>query len=87
MIIITNNTTALMYYSASQWLDAEDETWPADYWGYKVPNSTTDILGTPEQVDPETGVITPGTPPMTRTEVAQIATEIIFQPETSGISE
>lgn len=80
MIIITNNTTALMYYSNSQWLDAEDEVWPADYWGYKVPNSTTDVLGTSEQTNPETGEITSGTPPMTRTQVAAIATEILFQP-------
>jgi hypothetical protein len=82
MIIITNNTTALMYYSNSQWLDVEDEIWPADYWGYRVPNSTTDMLDTPEQVDPETGIITPGTPTMTRSQVANIATEILFEPIT-----
>jgi hypothetical protein len=84
MIIITNNTVALIYYSASQWLDAEDEIWPADYWGFKVPNSTTDILGTPQQINPETGEIIPGTPPMTQAQVAAIATETIFQPETSA---
>jgi len=83
MVIITNGTNATMYYSNSQWFDAEDSVFPPEDWGFRVPNSTLDPLGTQGTYDPETGEFTPGTPPMTQAQVAAIATETLFQPETS----
>jgi hypothetical protein len=82
MVIITNGANATIYYSESQWLDASDEAFPAEDWGFRVPNSTpnSEILGTPPTFDPETGTITPGQPPMTQAAVAAIATEVLFEP-------
>jgi hypothetical protein len=82
MVIITNGTNAVMYYSESQWLDASDEAFPTEDWGFRVPNSTKDseILGTPATIDPQTGEVQPGTPPMTQAAVEAIATEVIFEP-------
>jgi len=82
MVIITNGNNAVMYYSESQWLDAADEPWPSEDWGFRVPNSTPngEILGEPPSYDPETGTVQPGTPPMTQSEVAAIATEVLFEP-------
>lgn len=83
MVIITNGTNATIYYSESQWLDAEGSDFPPDYWGFRVPNGTAnnyEILGTSPEVDPETGEMIPGTPPMTQAAVAAIATEVLFEP-------
>jgi hypothetical protein len=83
MIIITNGSVATIYYTESQWLDAEGSDFPAEDWGFRVPNSTVNnynILGTPASVDPETGAIIPGTPPMTQAEVQGISTAVIFEP-------
>ena len=83
MIIITNSINATIYYSESQWLDAEGSDFPAEDWGFRVPNSTVNnynILGTPASVDPETGAIIPGQPPMSQAEVQAISTAVLFQP-------
>jgi len=83
MIIITNGSNATIYYTESQWLDAEGSDFPSEDWGFRVPNSTVNnynILGTPPSVDPETGAIIPGTPPMTQAEVQGISTAVLFQP-------
>lgn len=84
MVIITNSNIAVMYYTESQWLDAEGSDFPAEDWGFRVPNSTVNnysILGTPASIDPETGEVIPAVPPMTQAEVAAIATATLFQPE------
>jgi hypothetical protein len=82
MIIITNGNNATIYYSESQWLDASDCEFCEGSWGFRVPNSTpnSEILGTPPSINPETGEITPGTPPMTQAAVEAVATEVIFEP-------
>jgi hypothetical protein len=82
MVIITNGVNATIYYSESQWLDAADEPFPAEDWGFRVPNSTpnSEILGMPPEYNPETGEVIPGTPPMTQAAVAAIATEVLFEP-------
>ena len=72
-----------MYYSESQWLDAEGSDFPSEDWGFRVPNSTANnynILGTLASIDPETGEPIPGQPPMTQAEVAAISTAILFEP-------
>ena len=86
MIIITNGANATIYYSESQWLDAEGCEFCEGSWGFRVPNSTpnSEILGMPPSFDPETGEITPGTPPMTQAAVAAIATETLFEPAVEG---
>ena len=83
MVIITNGSNATIYYSESQWLDAEGSDFPAEDWGFRVPNSTVNnynILGTPPSVDPETGAIIPGQPPMSQDEVQAISTAVLFEP-------
>ena len=87
MVIITNGTNAVMYYTESQWLDAEGSDFPAEDWGFRVPNSTVNdysILGTLPSVDPNTGEIIPGTAPMTQAEVQGISTAVIFEPAPEG---
>jgi hypothetical protein len=86
MVIITNGEVATIYYSESQWLDAADEPFPAEDWGFRVPNSTPcgEILGTLPEYNPETGVVTPGTPPMSQDAVEAIATAVLFEPEVEG---
>ena len=81
MVIITNGVTAIMFYSESQWLDASDEAFPSEDWGFRVPNSTpnSEILGEPPVYNSD-GTITPATPPMTQAAVAAIATEVLFEP-------
>jgi len=88
MVIITNATNATIYFSESQWLDAYDCEFCEGSWGFRVPNSTAninDILGTPAEFDPETGEITPGTPPMTQAAVAAVATEVLFEPDAAKV--
>ena len=83
MVIITNGSDAVMYYTESQWLDAEDSDFPAEDWGFRVPNSTVNnynILGTPASIDPETGEPIPAVPPMSQSDVQAISTAVIFQP-------
>jgi hypothetical protein len=83
MVIITNGSEATVYYTESQWLDAEGSDFPAEDWGFRVPNSTVNnynILGTLPSVDPETGEPIPAVPAMTQAAVAAIATETLFQP-------
>ncbi len=82
MVIITNGNNAVMYYSESQWLDAADEAFPAEDWGFRVPNSTSNvaILGQPASTDPTTGEPIPAVPPMTQSEVQGISTAVLFQP-------
>ncbi len=86
MIIITNGTTATMYYSESQWLDAEGADFGEGAYGYRVPNSsiTGPILGTPEQVEPgEDGmlkIISEATEPMSQEEVEELATDLVLAP-------
>ena len=83
MIIITNGSVATIYYSESQWLDAEGSDFPAEDWGFRVPNSTVNnynILGTPASIDPETGEPIPAVPPMSQAEVQGISTAVLFQP-------
>jgi hypothetical protein len=86
MIIITNGTTATMYYTESQWLDAEGADFGEGAYGYRVPNSsiTGPILGSPEEVQPgEDGtlkIIAEATEPMSQEEVEAIATEVVLQP-------
>jgi hypothetical protein len=86
MIIITNGTTATMYYTESQWLDAEGADFGEGAYGYRVPNSsiTGPILGAPEQVGPEEGgtlkIIAEATEPMSQEEVEAIATEVVLKP-------
>jgi hypothetical protein len=90
MVIITNGSEATIYYTESQWLDAEDSDFPAEDWGFRVPNSTVNnynILGTPPSVDPETGEVIPGQPPMSQTEVQGISTAVLFQPSPVEVSE
>ena len=87
MVIITNGSNATIYYSESQWLDAEGSDFPAEDWGFRVPNSTVNnynILGTPSSIDPETGEVTPGTPPMSQAEVQAISTAVLFEPAPEG---
>jgi hypothetical protein len=89
MVIITNSINAYIYYSESQWLDAEGSDFPAEDWGFRVPNSTVNnynILGTPASINPETGEVTPAVPPMTQAEVQGISTAVIFQPATSEVA-
>ena len=89
MVIITNSINATIYYSESQWLDAEDSDFPAEDWGFRVPNSTVNnynILGTPASIDPETGEPVPAVPPMTQAEVQGISTAVIFEPDTSEVA-
>jgi hypothetical protein len=89
MVIITNGNNAVMYYSESQWLDAEDSDFPAEDWGFRVPNSTVNnysILGSPEIINPD-GTVTPATPPMSQTEVQGISTAVLFQPAPVEVSE
>ncbi len=86
MIIITNGTTATMFYTESQWLDAEGADFGEEAYGYRVPNSsiTGPILGEPEQVTPiEDGtlkIVEEATDPMSQEEVEAIATEVVLQP-------
>jgi hypothetical protein len=83
MVIITNSSNAVMYYSESQWLDAEDSDFPAQDWGFRVPNSTVNnynILGTSPSIDPVTGEPVPAVPPMSQAEVQAISTAVIFEP-------
>ena len=83
MVIITNGSVATIYYSESQWLDAEGSDFPAEDWGFRVPNSTVNnynILGTPASIDPETGEVIPAVPPMSQAEVQAISTAVIFEP-------
>ena len=86
MIIITNGTTATMYYTESQWLDAQDADFGEGAYGYRVPNSsiTGSILGEPEQVVPgEDGtlkVISEATGPMSQEEVEELATDLVLAP-------
>ena len=83
MVIITNGNNAVIYYTESQWLDAEDSDFPAEDWGFRVPNSTVNtynILGTSASVNPETGEPVPAVPPMTQAEVQGISTAVIFEP-------
>ena len=87
MIIITNSINAYIYYTESQWLDAEGSDFPAEDWGFRVPNSTVNnynILGTPAFFNPETGEVTPAVPPMTQAEVQGISTAVLFQPAPEG---
>jgi len=89
MIIITNSINACIYYSESQWLDAEGSDFPAEDWGFRVPNSTVNnynILGTPASVDPVTGKVIPAVPPMTQAEVQGVSTAVIFEPATSEVA-
>jgi len=90
MVIITDSINAVMFYSESQWLDASDEAFPAEDWGFRVPNSTVNnynIVGTPPSVNPETGEVIPGQPPMSQTEVQGISTAVLFQPAPVEVSE
>ncbi len=86
MIIITNGTTATMYYTESQWLDAQDADFGEGAHGYRVPNAsiTGPILGTPEEVEPDEGgtlkLIAEATEPMSQEEVEAIATEVVLKP-------
>lgn len=86
MIIITNGTTATMYYSESQWLDAEGADFGEGAYGYRVPNSsiTGSILGAPEQVQPdESGAfrtVSEATTAMTQLEVEALSTEVVLTP-------
>ena len=87
MVIITNGSVATIYYSESQWLDAEGSDFPAEDWGFRVPNLTVNnynILGTPASIDPETGEPVPAVPPMTQAEVQGISTAVLFQPAPVG---
>jgi hypothetical protein len=86
MIIITNGTIATIYYSESQWLDADGTDFGDGAYGYRVPNSTPtgSILGAPEQVVPgDDGtlkIIAEAADPMSQEEVEAIATEVVLQP-------
>ncbi len=86
MIIITNGTTATMYYSESQWLDAEGADFGEGAYGYRVPNSsiTSPILRTPEQVAPgEDGqlkIVAEATDPLSQAEVEALSIEVVLQP-------
>ncbi len=89
MIIITNGTTATMYYTESQWLDAQDADFGEGAYGYRVPNAsiTSPILGSPEQVEPEEGgtlkIIAEATEPMSQEEVEAIAIDVVLSPNTT----
>jgi len=84
MIIITNGTTATMYYSEAQWLDAKGADFGEGAHGYRVPTGsiTGSVLGAHEQVQPdETGalkVVSEATMPMSHAEVAALATETLL---------
>ena len=75
MVIIVRNGFAEMFYTTSQWVDAEDMMHGGGT-GYTVPNSAQNeynILGTPESVDSVTGeIIEPEIPPMTEAQVLAI---------------
>ena len=89
MVIITNGANATIYYTESQWLDAEGSDFPAEDWGFRVPNSTVNnynILGTPASIDPVTGEPVPAVPPMTQAEVQGISTAVLFQPAPVEVS-
>lgn len=82
MVIITNSINATMYYTESQWLDADGANFGENAWGFRVPNSTDtrSILGSPPLIDPTTGEVTPAVPPMTQQQVENISTAVIFSP-------
>jgi hypothetical protein len=82
MVIITNGTNAVMYYSESQWLDATDADLGQNASAFRVPNSISsgEILGTPPTFDPDSSQTNARTDPMTEAEVQAIATEVIFTP-------
>jgi hypothetical protein len=86
MIIITDGTTAQIYYNEAQWLDAQYADFGEGAYGYRVPNNsiTGPILGAPEEVEPsEDGTLKIGaeaSAPMSHEEVAAVATEVVLQP-------
>ncbi len=86
MIIVTNGAYATMYYSESQWLDAEGSDFGLNAYAYRVPNgiSCGAILGSPEEVQPgEDGtlkIISEATEPMSQEEVEELATDLVLAP-------
>ncbi len=89
MIIVTDGTEAVAYYSEGQWLDAQDAAHGEGAYGYRVPNAsiTGPILGSPEEVEPgEDGtlkIIAEATEPMSQEEVEAIAIDVVLSPNTA----
>lgn len=80
MVIIVRNGYAEMFYTTSQWTDAENMMHGGGT-GYIVPDTTINdhnILGDGEYEDVTTGEMVPGTDPMTESEVVAIATSSGF---------
>ena len=84
MIIITNGDKAIMYYTESQWIDAQDADFSAQYSAFKVPNNAINgqnILQSSDISDNvASAVVVSGSDAMSHDTVASLATEIIFEP-------
>ena len=75
MVIIIRNDEAEMFFTDSQWTDAQDMMHGGGI-GYTVANSVMNshtILGITSETDPVTGISSAAVSPMTHSEVAALA--------------